>query len=186
MSEVKILGIPGSLRKGSYNRKLIHVAQKLLPSGATMEVFDITGIPPFSEDDEKNVPQKVGEFKTAIRRADAILFATPEYNYSIPGVLKNAIDWASRPYGDSAWLGKPAAIIGASIGRFGSARGQYHLRQVCVFLDMDVINQPEVQVGGASDMFDAQGNLTHESSRESLAELLKALVARTRLLRTSR
>ena len=186
MSDVKILGIPGSLRKGSFNRKLVNVAQKMVPQGASMDVFDINGIPPFSEDDEKNVPAKVTEFKAAIRRADAILFATPEYNYSIPGVLKNAIDWASRPYGDSAWLGKPAAIIGASVGRFGSARAQYHLRQVCVYLDMDVINQPEVMVGGASDMFDAQGNLTHESSRESLGELLQALVARTRLIRTSR
>jgi len=186
MSDVKILGIPGSLRKGSFNRKLVHVAQKLLPQGATLDVFDINGIPPFSEDDEKNVPQKVTDFKAAIRRADAILFATPEYNYSIPGVLKNAIDWASRPYGDSAWMGKPAAIIGASLGRFGSARAQYHLRQVCVYLDMDVINQPEVMVGGASEMFDAQGNLTHQSSRESLGELLQALVARTRLIRTSR
>lgn len=186
MSEVKILGIPGSLRKGSYNRKLIHFAQKVLPQGATMEIFDITGIPPFSEDDENSPPQKVTDFKAAIRRADAIVFATPEYNYSIPGVLKNAIDWASRPYGDSAWLGKPAAIIGASIGRFGSARAQYHLRQVCVYLNMEVINQPEVMVGGASDLFDAQGNLTHESSRESLGELLKALVARTHLLRTAR
>ena len=186
MSDVNILGIPGSLRKGSFNRKLVSVAQKLVPQGATMEVFDINGIPPFSEDDEKNVPAKVTEFKAAIRRADAILFATPEYNYSIPGVLKNAIDWASRPYGDSAWMGKPAAIIGASLGRFGSARAQYHLRQVCVYLDMDVINQPEVMVGGASEMFDGQGNLTHESSRESLGELLQALVARTRLIRTSR
>ncbi len=186
MSDVKILGIPGSLRKGSFNRKLANVAQKLLPPGATMDLFDINGIPPFSEDDEKNPLAKVTDFKAAIRAADAILFATPKYNYSIPGVLKNAIDWASRPYGDSAWLGKPAAIIGASIGRFGSARAQYHLRQVCVYLDMDVINQPEVMVGNASEMFDPQDNLTHQSSRESLTELLQALVARTRLIRTSR
>src|SRR5688572_20270428 len=95
MSDVKILGIPGSLRKGSYNRGLIHAAQQLLPQGATMDVFELNGIPPFSEDDEKNVPARVTEFKAAIRRADAILIATPEYNYSIPGVLKNAIDWGS-------------------------------------------------------------------------------------------
>lgn len=186
MSDVKILGIAGSLRKGSYNRSLLRVAQGLVPAGATMETFDILGIPPFSEDDEKNVPGKVVDFKKAIRAADAILFATPEYNYSIPGVLKNAIDWASRPYGDSAWLGKTAAIIGASVGRMGSARAQYHLRQVCVYLDVNVINQPEVMVGNASEMFDGQGNLTHKSSRESLQELLEALVARTRQLRSSR
>ena len=186
MSDVKILGIPGSLRKGSYNRGLIRAAQQLLPQGATMDVFELNGIPPFSEDDEKNVPARVTEFKAAIRRADAILIATPEYNYSLPGVLKNAIDWASRPYGDSAWLGKPAAIVGASLGRFGSARAQYHLRQVCVYLEMEVLNGPEVMVGNASEMFDAQSNLTHESSKKLLRELLEALVKRTHLLRTSK
>ncbi len=186
MSEVKILGIAGSLRKGSYNRALIRAAQQLLPPDTTMETFDLIGIPPFNEDDEDNVPQKVQAFKAAIRRADAILFATPEYNYSVSGVLKNAIDWASRPYGDSAWLGKTAAIIGASVGRMGSARAQYHLRQSCVFLDINVINQPEVMVSNASEMFDDAGNLTHETSKKLLKELLAALVARTRQLRTSR
>lgn len=183
MSEIKILGIAGSLRKASYNRALINTAQQLAPPGTTVEAFDILGIPPFSEDDEKNVPARVTEFKKAIRAADAILFATPEYNYSMPGVLKNAIDWASRPYGDSAWMGKTAAIIGASVGRMGSARAQYHLRQVCVYLDVNVINQPEVMVANAPEMFDEQGNLTHESSRKSIRALLEALVARTHLLR---
>jgi chromate reductase, NAD(P)H dehydrogenase (quinone) len=186
MSDVKILGIPGSLRKGSYNRALARTALQLLPPNTTMEIFELHGIPPFNEDDEGNVPQKVNEFKAAIRRADAILFATPEYNYSMPGVLKNAIDWASRPYGDSAWMGKTAAIIGASVGRMGSARAQYHLRQSCVYLDINVINQPEVMVGNASEMFDPAGKLTHETSRKLLKELLEALVARTRQLRTSR
>src|SRR5688500_14474178 len=161
MSDVKILGIPGSLRKESNNRRLIRAAQQLLPPNASMETFDLLGIPPFNEDDEKNVPQQVNDFKVAIRRADAILFATPEYNYSMSGVLKNAIDWASRPYGDSAWLGKTAAVIGASVGRMGSARAQYHLRQSCVYLDINVINQPEVMVSNASEMFDPSGNLTH-------------------------
>jgi chromate reductase len=186
MSDVKILGIAGSLRKGSYNRALIRTAQQLVPSGATMETFDLLGIPPFNEDDEDNVPQKVQDFKTAIRRADAILISTPEYNYSIAGVLKNAIDWASRPYGDSAWIGKPAAIIGASVGRMGSARAQYHLRQVFVYLQMEAINYPEVMVSNASETFDKDGNLTHKSSRESLQELLAALVDRARLLRSAR
>jgi chromate reductase, NAD(P)H dehydrogenase (quinone) len=186
MSEVKILGIAGSLRKGSYNRALLRIAQQLLPPGATMETFDLVGIPPFNEDDEKNVPRIVTDFKEAIRRADAILFATPEYNYSIPGVLKNAIDWASRPYGDSAWMGKTAGIMGASMGRMGTARAQYHLRQVFVYLEVDAINQPEVMVANASNTFDEKGNLTHEGSREAIRGLLEALVARTRLLRTSR
>jgi chromate reductase len=101
-------------------------------------------------------------------------------------VLKNAIDWASRPYGDSAWMGKPAAIIGASVGRFGSARAQYHLRQVCVYLEMEVLNGPEVMVGNASETFDAQNNLTHEGSKKLLRQLLEALVQRTHLLRTAR
>ena len=186
MSDVKILGIAGSLRKGSYNRMLLKAAQQLLPPQSSLEIFELHGIPVFSEDDEKSPPERVTALKAKIRAADAILFATPEYNYSIPGGLKNAIDWASRPYGDSAWMGKPAAIIGASVGRMGSARAQYHLRQVCVYLDVDVVNQPEVMVGNASEHFDGQGSLTHESSRESLKELLAALVARTHMIRSSR
>ena len=183
MSEVKILGIAGSLRKASFNRALLNNAQHLLPSGAKLEIFDLNGIPVFSEDDEKNVPARVTEFKQKIRASDAILFATPEYNYSIPGGLKNAIDWASRPYGDSAWLGKPAAIVGASVGRMGTARSQYHLRQVCVYLQLEVLNSPEVMVSGAHEAFDAEGKLTHESSRAALKELLAALVGRVHLLR---
>src|SRR5687767_11894234 len=183
MSDVKILGIPGSLRKGSFNRKLVNVALKSLPQGATMEIFDINGIPPFSEDDEKNVPQKVTDFKAAIRRADAILFATPEYNYSIPGVLKNAIDWASRPYGDSAWDGKPAAIMGASIGNAGSARAQYHLRQIFVFLNMHPLNQPEVMISNASARFDSQGNLTDEETKTRIRQMLETLIQWTKRLK---
>lgn len=186
MSDIKILGIAGSLRKGSYNRGLLRAAQQLLPRGASLEVFELNGIPVFSEDDEANPPQKVIDLKARIRAADAILFATPEYNYSIPGGLKNAIDWASRPYGDSAWMGKPAAIMGASVGRLGTARAQYHLRQVFVFLQIDAITSPEVMVGNASEHFDAQGNLTHESSRKAIGELLDALVRRAHLLRTAR
>ena len=185
MSDIKILGIAGSLRKGSYNRNLLKTAQGLLPGGASLEIAELHGIPVFSEDDEKNPPEAVTAFKKKIRAADAILFATPEYNYSIPGGLKNAIDWASRPYGDSAWIGKPAAIMGASVGRFGSARAQYHLRQVCVYLELDVIND-EVMVGSASDLFDDQDNLTHASSRKAIQELLESLVARTRMISTSR
>lgn len=186
MSDIKILGIPGSLRAGSYNKGLLRAAQELLPTGVTLDLFDLNGLPVFSEDIEKNPLAQVTDLKKQIRAADAILFATPEYNYSIPGGLKNAIDWASRPYGDSAWLGKPAAIMGASIGRFGSARAQYHLRQVFVYLDMDVINQPEVMVGNASEMFDAQGKLTHDTSKKLIRELIQNLVNRVRLLRSAK
>ena len=111
-SPVRSLGIPGSLRQASYNRAALRAAQELIPAGATLEIFDLGGLPPFNEDDERPLPARVVEFKARIREADAILIATPEYNYSVPGVLKNAIDWASRPYGDNAWDGKPVAVMG--------------------------------------------------------------------------
>ena len=177
---IRILGIAGSLRQKSYNRGALRAAAELAPEGATVEIFDIDGLPGFSEDEEKNPPAKVTELKRRIREADAILFVTPEYNYSIPGVLKNAIDWASRPYGDSAWSGKPAAVMGASVGAIGTARAQYHLRQVMVFLNMFPINQPEVMIGNASERFDAEGNLTDEKTKEYIGKLLQNLVEWTR------
>lgn len=179
---VRILGIAGSLRRQSYNRALLRAATQLAPEDATIDIFEIDGIPPFNEDDEQNPPEKVRELKRSIREADAVLFVTPEYNYSIPGVLKNAIDWASRPYGDSAWSGKPAAIMGASIGRIGTARAQYHLRQVMVFLNMFPLNQPEVMVGAANELFDTVGNLTDEQTREYVRRLVQSLVDWTRRL----
>ncbi len=171
-----ILGIPGSLRKASYNRGLIRAAQTLVPDGVTLEVFDLDGIPLYNQDEETRPPARVTQLKSRIRAADAILIATPEYNYSIPGVLKNAIDWASRPYGDSAWDSKPVAIMGASVGFTGAARAQYHLRQAFVYLNMHTLNRPEVMVGNAASRFDDQGNLTDESSREHIRQLLAALV----------
>lgn len=178
-----ILGIAGSLRRESYNRAALRAAGKLLPEDATMENFDLEGIPAFNQDLEKTPPQRVVEFKAAIRKADALLIVTPEYNYSIPGVLKNAIDWASRPYGDNAWLGKPAAIMGASTGKFGSARAQYHLRQVLTALNVYTLNLPEVMIGGAAEQFDAEGNLTNEMSKKLIRQLLEKLVAWTRQLK---
>jgi len=143
-----------------------------VPDGATVEIFDLEGIPGFNQDDEKNPPAKIAEFKARIREADAILFVTPEYNYSIPGVLKNAIDWASRPYGDSAWNGKPAAIMGASMGAIATARAQYDLRKMMVFLNMFPINQPEVMIGNAGEKFDEQGNpIPGTGESESLSDL---------------
>jgi chromate reductase len=133
---VNILGIPGSLRQASYNKAALKAAQELLPAGATLEIFGLDGIPPFNEDDERALPPRVVELKAPVREADAILIATPEYNYSVPGVLKNAIDWASRPYGDNVWDGKPVALMGASPGPQGTARAQYHLRQSFVFLNL--------------------------------------------------
>ena len=177
---VRILGIAGSVRNKSFNRAALRAATELVPEGATIETFELDGIPAFNQDDEQKPPAKVTELKKRIREADAILIVTPEYNYSIPGVLKNAIDWASRPYGDSAWNGKPAAIMGASVGVIGTARAQYHLRQMMVFLNMFPINQPEVMIGNAQDRFDAEGNLTHDATKEFIRQLLQNLVEWTR------
>lgn len=180
---ITILGIAGSLRRQSYNRSALRAAKQLAPEGVTIDIFELEGIPAFNEDQETNPPAQVAELKKRIRAADALLFVTPEYNYSVPGVLKNAIDWASRPYGDSAWSGKPAAIMGASIGNIATARAQYHLRQICVFLNVFPLNQPEVMIGNASQRFDAEGNLTDESTREHIRKLLQSLVQWTERLR---
>jgi chromate reductase, NAD(P)H dehydrogenase (quinone) len=177
---IRILGIAGSLRRESYNRAALRAATELLPEGATIETFELDGIPGFNQDEEQNPPAKVVELKRRIREADAILIVTPEYNYSIPGVLKNAIDSASRPYGDSAWNGKPVAIMGASVGAIGTARAQYHLRQMFVFLNMFPINQPEVMIGNASARFDAAGNLTDDTTKDLIRQLLQNLVEWTR------
>lgn len=182
---VRIVGIAGSLRRESYNRAALRAAVQLAPPDASIDTFELDGIPGFSQDDEQNPPAEVVELKRRIREADAILFVTPEYNYSVPGVLKNAIDWASRPYGDSAWSGKPAAIMGGSIGAIGTARAQFHLRQIMVFLNMFPINQPEVMIGHAADRFDAQGNLTDEATKDFIRQLLTNLVTWTRRLQQS-
>ncbi len=177
-----ILGIAGSLRQQSFNRSLLRAAQELAPDGATIETFELDGIPSFNQDEESNPPAKVVELKQRIRSADAILFVTPEYNYSVPGVLKNAIDWASRPYGDSAWNGKPAAVMGASVGTIGTARAQYHLRQMFVFLNMYAVNQPEVMVANAHKHFDQDGKLTDETAKKLIRQLLEELVSWTKRL----
>ena len=174
--QVTILGIAGSLRKASYNLGALRAAQQLCPEGAKIELFELDGIPGFSQDEERNPPQKIVDFKNRIRGADAILFATPEYNYGLPGVLKNAIDWASRPYGDNAWDGKPAAIMSAALSRGGGVRAQYQLRQSFVFLNVDAVLQPEVAIGEAQNAFDQQGNLKDEASKKLIRQLLQNLV----------
>jgi len=179
---VKILGFVGSLRKGSYNKALMRAAFRLLPKDAALEVFDLERIPPFNQDFESQPPQIVKEFKTKIRKTDALLIATPEHNYSIPGVLKNAIDWASRPYGDNAFEGKPVALMSASVGRLGGARAQYHLRQSFIFLNMHPLNRPEVMMPFAQEHVDENGNLADETTRQLIRQLLEALVQWTRKL----
>ncbi len=181
--DVKILGIAGSRRRGSYNRLALATAQQLVPEGATLGSFEIDDIPLFNQDDENPLPASVIAFKDEIRVADAVLFVTPEYNYSVPGVLKNAIDWGSRPPGENAWRGKPVAIMGASVGAFGSARAQYHLRQICTALDMPTVNQPEVMIANAASRFDADGRLTDEKATDLIAKLLARLVDLARRLK---
>lgn len=174
--KIKILGFTGSLRRNSYNKAALRAAAELLPAGATLEIVDLSQIPFFNEDVEaEGVPQVVVDFKRKVAEADALLIATPEYNYSIPPVLKNALDWASRGK-DLPLYGKPLAIMSASTGIFGGARAQYHLRQVCVMLNLLPINKPEVFIMSAGTKFDQEGNLIDERSRQGIAKLLQALV----------
>ena len=186
MEEIRVLGILGSLRKGSYNRYALKAAQELMPVGTTLHLFELHDIPPFNQDDEMAAPHAVHELKRWIQAADAVLFVTPEYNYSLPGVLKNAIDWASRPHGNNSWQGKPAAIMGASIGHLGTARAQYHLRQILVALDMPVVNQPEVMLSNAAQRFDRDGRLTDEPTRQHIRQLLDALIRLVKLNQTAK
>lgn len=179
---IRILGFAGSLRKGSYNRAILRAAVELTPDDADLETFDLEGIGPFNQDLERDPPAKVVEFKSRIRAADALLIATPEYNYSIPGVLKNAIDAASRPFSDNPFDGKPVALMGASPGMIGTARAQYDLRRVCVFLNMYPVNRPEVMVSYCEDKIDQTGRVVDGQTRDKIRALLQALVAWTRRL----
>jgi len=174
-NKISILGFAGSLRKDSFNKSLLRAAKELLPGDVELEIFDLEGIFPFNQDLENQPSERLKEFKAKIKAADGILIATPEYNYSVPGVLKNAIDAASRPYGDNPFDGKPAAIMGASIGMLGTARAQYHLRQTMVFLNMHPLNRPEVMVPFADKQFDEKGRLMDEHTRSKVKELLEAL-----------
>ena len=179
---LSILGISGSLRSGSLNSATLRAAAGLAPEDVTLSVTDLRGIPPYDEDlRSQGTPEPVEKLAAAIAGADAVLIATPEYNYSIPGVLKNAIDWISR-LEDQPFNGKPVAIMGASMGRLGTARAQYHLRQVFVFLNAMVMNRPEVMIGAAHTLFDDQGQLTDESTTKHVAGLLEALAAHARRL----
>lgn len=181
-NKMHILGIAGSLRRDSYNKSLLRAALELLPQNVELEIFDLDGIPPFNQDLELKPPTKVKDLKARIRAADALVIATPEYNYSIPGVLKNAIDWASRPYSDNAFDDKPVAFMGASIGMIGTARAQYHLRQSSVFLNMHPLNRPEVMVPNAQDRI-RDGKVTDPVTRDLIRQLLEGLAAWTTRLR---
>jgi chromate reductase len=172
---MKIIAISGSLRKQSYNTMALHAARKLAPAGMDIEIADITQIPPYDADlHAGGLPMVVAELKARVRAADAVLIATPEYNFSIPGMLKNALDWLSRPP-EQPFDGKPVAIMGASPGPVGTARVQYHLRQVLVFMNAFVVNKPEVFISHCAGKFDEQGELTDETTRKFIADLLVSL-----------
>jgi chromate reductase, NAD(P)H dehydrogenase (quinone) len=179
---VHVLGISGSLRAASYNTGLLRAAAEVLPEGMSLEIFDLAPIPMYNQDLERDAPEAVVQLRARIAGADALLIATPEYNYSIPGVLKNALDWASRPRQASALNGKPLAMMGAG-GRFGTVRAQLQLRQFLHELGVLPLGKPELMVPGAWEKFDGDGNLTHEPTREELRALLGALAHWTRRLR---
>jgi len=181
---IKVLGICGSLRAASYNRMALKAAADNLPPGMSLEIFDkMIEIPPYNEDVKtKGFPPAVAELRAKIKGADALLFATPEYNYSISGVLKNAIDWASRPP-EPAFDDKPAAIMGASMGIHGSSRAQYHLRQILVGINVMTLTKPEVMIPQAQNKFDAQGNLNDAVTKQFIADLMLALAAWTKKIK---
>jgi chromate reductase len=171
-----VLGIPGSLRAASYNRSLLRAAVEVQPTGMDIRVFEgLAAVPLYNADVEaQGDPEGVRAFKSAIESADALLISTAEYNYGVPGVLKNALDWASRPPGKSVLNHKPAAIIGASMGTGGTVRAQLALRQSFIFTETHAMLRPELLMGRAQDKFDGDGRLTDDSSRKQLASLLVA------------
>ena len=172
---IRVLALSGSLRRASYNSAALRAAQSLAPEGVAVEIGDIAGLPLYNEDvNQQGLPPAVTALSDAVRAADAVLIATPEYNYSIPGVLKNAIDWISR-VAPPPFVDKPVAIMGASPGMIGTARAQYDLRKVFVFLDARVLNKPEVMIGGAASKFDAEGQLTDTATQGFIVKQLEAL-----------
>ena len=183
-NRIRVLGISGSGRKGSYNTALLEAARELAPSGIVLETFDISSLPLYTQDLEANLPPRVVQFKRKVREADAILFATPEHNYSITAVMKNAIEWGNRPSNDNSWDNKPAAIMSASSGPRGGVRAQLHLRQILVDLNMLPINRPLLLVANEDDKFDERMRLTDPQVRETLRNMLVRLEEWTRRLRS--
>jgi chromate reductase len=172
----QILVVVGSLRRESFNRKLAHGLVKLGPAGFDFKFAQIGDLPLYNQDDDAHPAEAVKRLKGEIQAADGVLFVTPEYNRSVPGVLKNAIDHASRPYGQSAWAGKPAGVIGVSIGAIGTALAQQHLRNMLAYLDMPTMGQPEAFIQAKDGLFDADGGIG-EGSREFLQGWMDSYVA---------
>jgi chromate reductase len=177
MSSTKnVAVIVGSLRKDSFNRKMANALAGLAPPALKLEIVEIGQLPLYNQDDDVagKVPPAWQAFRDRVKPADAVLFVTPEYNRSVPGVLKNAIDVGSRPYGQSAWDGKPGAVVSVSPGAVGAFGANHHLRQMMVFLNVPMLQQPEAYVGGAGSLFDDKGNLTNAGTREFLGKFMQA------------
>jgi chromate reductase, NAD(P)H dehydrogenase (quinone) len=170
----RVAVVVGSLRKGSFNRKLAQAMVASAPASLALEIVEIRDLPLYSQDDDADPPAPSKAFKQKIAAAEAVLFVTPEYNRSVPGVLKNAIDIASRPYGQSAWNGKPAGVVSVSPGAIGGFGANQHLRQSLVFLNMPVLQQPEAYVGGAGDMFDDSGAIKKPETKQFVDKFLAA------------
>jgi chromate reductase len=179
---VRILGVSGSGRTGSFNAALLEAAKRLLPEGATLEIYDVSRFPLYNPDLERDMPVQVRKFKELIRNSDAVILATPEYNHSVSAVMKNALEWGNRPWGDNSWDGKPAAIISASTSMTGGARAQEHLRQILVELNMHPVNLPQVLVAKAHGKFSPKMELVDEGTNEILKDLLARLVEWARAL----
>jgi chromate reductase len=167
----------GSLRKGSINRKVANALAELASPALKLGIVEIGNLPLYNHDAEAAPPAPWTQFRERIRSADAVLFVTPEYNRSVPGALKNAIDVGSRPYGKSAWNGKPGAVVSASPGAIGGFGANHHLRQALVFIDVPTMAQPEVYLGGADKLFDDAGKLANDGTREFLRGFLRAFEA---------
>jgi chromate reductase len=168
----KVAVLVGSLRKGSWNRKIALALKKLAPPSLSLEIVEIGQMPFYNEDTEADAPAEWVRFREAIRGSDAVLFVTPEYNRSVPAVLKNAIDVGSRPYGKSVFSHKPGAVLSASPGNIGGFGANHHLRQSLVFLDIPVLQQPEAYLGGVDKVFDEQGDLNNDGTRDFLKKFI--------------
>ena len=177
MSAARVAVIVGSLRKDSFTRRVAEALRNLQPAGLALEIVEIRDLPMYNQDTEDNPPAAWVAFRDAVRPCDAVIFATPEYNRSIPGCLKNAIDVGSRPYGKAVWSGKPCAIVSTSPGAIGGFGANQHLRQCLVFLDMPVVQQPELYVGHVDKLVEPGGKVTNEGTRELFTKFLAALAA---------
>jgi chromate reductase len=177
MSQIRIAVVVGSLRKGSFNRQLALALAKLAPEDFAFAHLRIDDLPPYDQDDDGHPAASVVRLRADIASAQGVLFVTPEYNRSVPGVLKNAIDHASRPYGESAWRGKPAGVIGTSIGALGTATAQQHLRNILAYLDMPTLGQPEAFIQHKDGLFDDEGRIGNDGTRQFLQKWIDAYAA---------